>query len=78
VIIPKIQKIPAWLRTALQEAEGHTASGTFRESKRPKIYFAYVAYMKNLIEVKPSLYEDAAKHQEWRNEMQEEIPIHNE
>ena len=39
VIVPENRKRPAWLRTTLQGAEGHTASGTVKESKRPKRYF---------------------------------------
>eukprot|EP00253_Pinus_taeda_P029049 PITA_29049 len=72
VIVPKICKKPSWLRKNLQEAEGHTTKGTFRESKRLKRYYGYVAYITKLIEVEPSSYEDVAKHQEWTNAMQEE------
>ena len=60
------------MKKNLQEVEVHTTKGTIRESKRPKRYFGYATYMTKLIEVEPSSYEDATKHQEWRNPMQEE------
>jgi len=63
VVIPKTRKKLAWLKTTLQEAEGHaTTKRTFRESKRPKRYFGYAAYMTKLIEAEPSSCEDATKH----------------
>jgi len=60
------------LRIALQEAKGHTTKGIISECKRPKRYSRYAAYMTKLIEVEPSSNEDVAKHQRWRNVMQEE------
>ena len=63
---------PTCLKTSLQEAEGHIALETSRESKILERYSWYVAYMKKLIEVEPSSYEDATKHQVWRNSMQED------
>lgn len=68
VVLENRKKI-TWLRTTLQEAEGHIAKGTFRESKGSKRYFGYANYMTKLIEVEAFSYEDAAKHQEWRNAM---------
>lgn len=72
MIVPENRKRPAWLRSTLQEAEGHTTKGTFRESKRPKRFSGHATYMMKFIEAEPSSYEDATKHQEWRNVMQEE------
>ena len=67
-----MHKRPAWLRTTLQDIEVHTTNGTIRESKKTKRYSRYAAYMTKLIEVEPSSNEDVAKHQRWRNVMQEE------
>ncbi|MGP6521437.1 hypothetical protein ACTZL6_27485 [Klebsiella pneumoniae] len=51
IIIPKNQKRPNWLKSTLQEVEGHTATkGTFREIKKPKSYLGYATYMKKIIE----------------------------
>jgi len=73
IIIPETRKSPTLLRKTLQEVEGHaTTRGTFRESKKPKRYSSYAAYMTKLIEAEPSTYEQAVKHREWRNAMQEE------
>jgi len=46
--------------------------GSFRESKKPKRYSGYAAYITKLIEAKPTTYEKAIEHQEWRSVMQEE------
>ena len=46
--------------------------GSFRESKKPKRYFGYVAYMTKLIEAKPSTFEEAVNNQEWKDAMNEE------
>eukprot|EP00253_Pinus_taeda_P014589 PITA_14589 len=72
VIVPENRKRPVWLKTILQEVKGHIASRTSKESKRPKRYSGYVAYIKKLIDVEHSSHEDAAKNQEWRSSMQEE------
>ena len=54
------RKRPAWARQTLQETEGHVAPrGTFRESKRPRIYSCYAANMSHIIDSKPSSYEEA-------------------
>jgi len=42
------------------------------ERKNPKRYFRYASYMKKLIEAKPSTFEEAVSHQEWKNAMTEE------
>lgn len=66
------RKRPNWLTSRLQEAKGHTARGRFRESKKLKRYSGYATYMSKLIEDEPSTFEEATKHQEWKNEMNEE------
>lgn len=59
--------------STLVDAEGHgAAQGSFRESKRPKRYYGYVAYMTKLIEIKPSTFEEDVEHREWKYAMNEE------
>lgn len=54
VVIPTTRKRPNWLKATLEDVEGHEAAkGSFRESKRPKRYSGYAAYMTKLIEVEP-------------------------
>lgn len=51
MVIPETRKRPNWLKSSLHDAEGHKAAkGSFRESKKPKRYFGYAAYMTKLIE----------------------------
>lgn len=60
VVIPETRKIPNWLKSTLLDAEGHGATKeSFRESKKPKRYFGYAAYMTKIIEAKPSTFEEA-------------------
>jgi hypothetical protein len=67
------KKQPAWPESTLQEAERHKApSGTFRESKRPKIFSSYAALMTSLVNVEPSTFEEALKKKEWKEAMMEE------
>jgi hypothetical protein len=67
------KKRPAWLWNTLQEVEEHAApKGSFRESKRPHKFSNYVALMSNIIDSKPSTFEDAAEKPEWKDAMMEE------
>lgn len=51
MVIQETREIPNWLKSTLLDVEGHgAAQGSFRESKRPKRYYGYVAYMTKLIE----------------------------
>eukprot|EP00253_Pinus_taeda_P022805 PITA_22805 len=73
VVIPETRKRPNWLKSTLLDAEGHgAAQGSFRESKRPKKYSGYVAYMTKLIEAEPSTFEEDVEHREWKDAMNEE------
>lgn len=68
MIIPNIRKRPNWLKSTLEDDEGHGATkGTFRESKRAKIYSGYAAYMKKMIEAEEDAHQDV-----WKKVMQEE------
>ena len=73
VVIPETRKIPNWLKSTLLDAEGHrAATGSFRESKKPKRYFGYTAYMTKLIEAEPSSFEEDVNNREWKDVMNEE------
>lgn len=48
------------------------AKGTFRERKKPKRYSGYATDITKLIEAKPTTYEKAVEHQEWKSAMLEE------
>jgi len=51
VVISITRRRQNWLKTILEDVEWHGATkGTFRESKRPKRYSGYVAYMTRIIE----------------------------
>ena len=55
---------PAWAHELMQEADKYGAPDeTFRESKKPKTYSSYVALLSNIIDVKPTSYEEAVKKQ---------------
>ena len=67
-------KRPRWAQQTLQDAEGHKAPhGTFRESKRPQRFLRYVALMSHIIDTEPTMYEEASKHQVWKDSMTEEF-----
>jgi hypothetical protein len=73
VVVPKKRKQPAWLESTLQEAERHKAPiGTFRESKRPKRFSSYAAFMTNLVNAEPSTFDEAVKKKEWMEAKMEE------
>ena len=61
-----------WACQTLQDAEGHAAPRPFRESKRPQRYGCYVALMDSLLDSEPTTFEEASKHQCWRDAMTEE------
>jgi hypothetical protein len=67
------QKRPTWACHTLHEVEGHaTPCGTFREIKRTKKYFCYVATMCHIIDFEPSCYEEASSKPLWIDAMMEE------
>eukprot|EP00253_Pinus_taeda_P003735 PITA_03735 len=67
------RKRPSWLRGTLDGAEGHIAPrGTFRESKKPTRYQGYFTIMSTIIQNEPSSFEEAVKHQVWKDAMNEE------
>lgn len=73
VVIPTKRKRPNLLKAALEDVEGHeVVKGTFRESKRLKIYYGYATYMKNLIEAEPYTFKEDTHQEVWKKVMQEE------
>ena len=62
----------SWLRETLEDAERHVAPrGTFRESKKPNRYQGYLAAMSTIVQTEPCTFEDAVKHQVWKDAMNE-------
>jgi hypothetical protein len=60
----------AWARQIIQDVEKYGApDGPFRESKRPRPYSSYVALLSDIIDAKPTCYEEAAKKKEWKDAM---------
>ena len=52
---------PAWVRQTLQDVEGHAApQGATRERKRPQRFGCYIALMSNILDSKPSNYDEVA------------------
>lgn len=73
VTILEYIKRPHWLKSTLLDAEVRgTTQGTLRESKKPKRYSRYATHMTKIIEVEPSIFEEAVNHQEWNGAMNEE------
>jgi hypothetical protein len=71
--IPPIKRKPAWCREILKEVEKHSAPrGTFRESKKPDKYSGLIAKLNIVIDSEPSTFEEASKHQVWKDAMIEE------
>jgi hypothetical protein len=62
-----------WAREIIQDAEKYGApDGTFRERKKPKPYSSYVALLSDIIDAKPTCYEEVAEKKEWKDAMIEE------
>lgn len=73
MVIPATTKRPYWLRSTLEDVEGHeVAKGPSRESKKPKRYSGYAAYMTKLIEAEPSTFQEVEHEEIWKKAMQEE------
>jgi hypothetical protein len=67
------RKRPTWLQNTLQKAKGHAdPKGSFRENKIPHRLSSYVALMRNITDSKPSIFQEVAEKQEWKDAMMEE------
>jgi hypothetical protein len=72
-IVPKTKKIPSWLDATLQDSERlKVLEGTFRKSKRPKIFSSYATYMTKLLEEEPTTFEEVVQKGQWKEAMKEE------
>ena len=73
MVILETRKRPNWLKSTLLDTEDHeVAKGSFRESKKAKIYSGYAVYISKLLEAEPSTFEEAVNNQEWKDAMNEE------
>ena len=64
---------PASARELIQDAEKYGApDGSLRESKRPRTYSSYVALLSDIIDAKPSSFEEAVEKKVWKDAMLEE------
>jgi len=67
------RKRPLWLKDTLEDAERHIARrGTFRESKTLNRYQGYLVAMNTIVQFEPWTFEEAVKHQVWKDVMNEE------
>ena len=66
------RKRPLWLKDTLEDVERDVAPrGTFRESKKPNRYQGYLATMSTIVQSEPCTFEEAVKHQVWKDAMNE-------
>ena len=64
---------PTWAHELIQDAEKYGApDGSLRESKRLRTYSSYVALLSNIIDAKPSSFEEAVEKKVWKDAMHEE------
>jgi hypothetical protein len=65
---------PQWFTHTLRVAHEYveTPRSTFKERIHPKKFLNYMALMSNIIDSKPSSYQEAADQQVWRDAMMEE------
>ena len=64
---------PVWAHELIQDAEKYGAPyGSLRESKRPCTYSSYVALLSDIVDAKPSYFEEAIQKKVWKDAMHEE------
>ena len=62
-----------WAREIIQDAKKYGApNGSLRESKRPRTYSSYVALLSDIINARPSSYEEVVEKKVWKDVMLEE------
>ena len=70
---PSNKRRPSWLRYTLEDAERHIAPRvTLCESKKPNRYQGYLAAMSTIVQSELGSFEEAIKHQVWKDVMHEE------
>jgi hypothetical protein len=64
---------PSWARELIQDGEKYgVPQGTTRQVKRPKPFSSYTALMCDLLEEKPTCFEEAIQRKEWVDSMTKE------
>eukprot|EP00253_Pinus_taeda_P029746 PITA_29746 len=67
------RKRPLLIKNTLEDAEKHIAPRrTFRESKKPNRCEGYLAAMSTIVQSEPCTFEEAVKHQVWKDAMNED------
>jgi hypothetical protein len=68
-----VKRRPAWAQELIRDAKRiGVPEKSFRESKKPKPYSSYVACLCDIMDAKPSSYEEATEKQVWKDAMAEE------
>ena len=63
---------PTWAHELIQDVEKYgSLDGSLRESKRPHTYSSYVALLFDIIDAKPSIFEEAVEKKVWKDAMLE-------
>jgi hypothetical protein len=71
--IPSHKRRLAWAQELIGDAERIGAlEKSFMESMKPKLYSNYVACLCDIMDAKPSSYEEAIENQVWKDVMEEE------
>jgi hypothetical protein len=64
---------PSWARELIQYGEKYCApEGTIRQVKKPKPFSSYMALMCDLLQKKPTFFEESIQKKEWEDSMKEE------
>jgi hypothetical protein len=64
---------PSWARELIQDGEKYDVpQGTTRQVKRPNPFSSYMALMCDILEEKPTCFEEAIQRKEWADAMTEE------
>jgi hypothetical protein len=70
---PHVKRKPVWCWEIIKEAKKYaTPKGTFRQRKKPDKYSDLISQLNLVIDSKPSTFEEASKHQVWKDAMIEE------
>jgi hypothetical protein len=71
--MPSRKRRPSWAQELIKDAKRYGAPENYlRESKKPKPYSNYVACLCDIMDAKPSNYEEVAKKRAWKDAMGEE------
>jgi hypothetical protein len=71
--MPSRKRRPAWAQELIKDVERYGAPNNYlRKSKKQKLYSIYVACLCDIMDAKPSSYEEAAKNRVLKDSMGEE------